>query len=75
MNTISEVTLNKELIKKWVKLTYIDNANFQKWEVTDIFDWGFEANDLTETKDFYFNELQLGWEITWLDRLLYINKK
>ena len=74
-NLISEVTSNKELIKAGVKLTYMDNANFQKWEVTEIFDWGFEANDWVDTKDFYFNELQLGWEITWLDKLLYVNKK
>jgi hypothetical protein len=37
-NLISEVTLNKELIKAGVKLTYMDNSNFQKWEVTKIFD-------------------------------------
>jgi hypothetical protein len=53
----------------------MDNSNFQKWEVTKIFDWGFEASDWVNTTDFYFNELQLGWEITWLDKLLYVNKK
>jgi len=71
----SEVELNKELIKKWVRLTYMDHCNFNRWEVTNVFGWGFEAKNDYETRDFYFNELQLGWEITWLDKLLYINKK
>lgn len=65
INTLkSEVELNRKLIVRNDVLFYTDNANCQKWTVTELFDGGFEAKDEFETRDFYFEELQLGWSIS-----------
>ena len=61
---MSEVELNKELIRVGDKLYYSDATNFETWAVTELFEGGFEAKDDEETKDFYFDELQKGWDIS-----------
>lgn len=63
-NMTNEVTLNAKTIEVGDVLIYVDNANAQRWTVTDVFEGGFEANDGYETKDFFFNELQIGWSIS-----------
>lgn len=60
----NEVTLNRKLILVDDVLFYTDDANSQKWTVTELIEGGFEANDGYETKDFMFNELQNGWSIS-----------
>jgi len=56
---ISEVERNQKLIRLG------DVVNFEhNWEVVELFDGGFSIKDDYETKDFMFNELQLGWTIS-----------
>lgn len=60
----SIVEKNSNLVTVGDRLVYIDAANFNIWTVTEVFDGGFEAQNDYETKDFYFNELQYGWDFT-----------
>lgn len=60
----SEVEKNQKLINVNDVLIYCDDANCEKWVVTELFNGGFEAKNDYETKDFYFNELQIGWSIS-----------
>ena len=60
----SELELNPHLLVAGDVVYYSDAANFQRWEVTELFDGGFEAKDGYETKDFYFNGLQIGWQLS-----------
>ena len=61
-NLISEVEKNQKLMLVGDSITYIDNCNFQRWNVTELFDGGFIAIDSDGYEDiFYFNSLQLGW--------------
>lgn len=71
----SEVERNAELIRINDVLYYTDGDNCQKFIVSDLFEGGFEANEIglydaeddseiIGVKDFYFNELQFGWEIS-----------
>ncbi len=64
IDKVSEVELNKSEIKVGFVLYYCDASNVQKWIVTKLFCGGFEAKDDFETKDFHFNELQIGWIIS-----------
>jgi hypothetical protein len=61
---VSEVELNQKLICEGDKLIYCDNSNYQVWIVTELFEGGFEAICEGEVKDYRFNELQIGWEIS-----------
>lgn len=61
---MSEVEINKGLICEGDILYYVDSANCQRWEVIELFDGGFAAKDDYEEKDFFFSELQKGWEIS-----------
>lgn len=54
-------TINFNTLKTGDVLFYVDDANSQKWIVTDVYKDGFEATDNYETKMFYFSELQNGW--------------
>lgn len=60
----SQVELNQNSIKVSDVLIYTDNSNSERWEVTELFEGGFEAKNEFETKDFMFNELQIGWKIS-----------
>ena len=60
----SEVEINQHLIQIGDCLAYTDAANNEKWEVTELFDGGFEAKNDYEIKDFYFHQLQMGWSVT-----------
>jgi len=60
----SQVELNQKNIKVNDVLIYVDNANTQKWVVTELLEGGFEAKNDYETKDFIFSELQIGWKIS-----------
>ena len=65
INTLkSEVELNQKLIFVGDILIYCDACNCERWQVTELFDGGFEAKNDYETKDFWFNELQYGWSIS-----------
>ena len=62
---ISEVEKNQALVRIDDVLIYIDNANCEKFTVTDLFKGGFMASDSEGNEDLYFfNELELGWEFT-----------
>lgn len=62
METI-RVVGNENKVKVGVKLYYIDSTNFQKWFVTSIDEYGFEAIDSDGHEDYFvFNELQFGWQ-------------
>ena len=57
----SEVELNKELIRVGDELL----ATGGDWYiVTELFEGGFSAKCEWEENDFFFNELQLGWELS-----------
>ena len=57
----SEVELNKELIRVGDELL----ATGGDWyTVTELFEGGFSAKCEWEENDFFFNELQLGWELS-----------
>lgn len=60
----SEVEKNRDFIRPGDVLFYIDDANVTRYEVREIFDGGFSAEDDYETKDFYFHELQKGWQLS-----------
>ena len=57
----SQVESNQKLLNVNDTLIYQDSVNYQEWVVTELFEGGFEAKDDYENKDFYFNELQIGW--------------
>lgn len=61
---MNDVSLNQKTIEVGDVLLYVDDANTQKWNVTDVFEGGFEATDGFETKDYLFSELQNGWTIS-----------
>lgn len=58
---MSEVEKNQARVQVGVVLYFIDCCNFQKWEVTELFEGGFVAKDDYEEKDFWFDELQISW--------------
>lgn len=60
----SEVERNQNRVIVGDVLLYIDGENCQKWEVIELFDGGFEAKDNYETRDFWFHELQYGWQFS-----------
>lgn len=60
----SQLEKNQNNLKVTDIVFYIDNSNCEKWEVTELFEGGFEAKNEFETKDFIFNELQIGWSIS-----------
>lgn len=62
----SEVQRNQKLILEGDVLFYTDNSNSQKWVVQSLFKGGFVAFSIDVEQDdvFFFNELQLGWEIS-----------
>lgn len=45
-------------------LWYTDASNNQLWIITELFEGGFTAKDEYEIKDFYFDKLQNGWDLT-----------
>jgi len=45
-------------------LNYIDTANFQTWTIVELFEGGFTAKDDYETKDYFYDELQTGWQVS-----------
>ena len=58
-----KVVDNTELVKAGVRLIYSDACNYQKWEVTEVYEDGFEAIDDEGFEDYFeFNSLQNGWE-------------
>jgi len=60
----SQVEKNQAKLKVGDVIFYTDNSNCEKWEVTELFEGGFEAKGEFETKCFLFNELQVGWSIS-----------
>lgn len=61
----SEVERNQKLIRVGDKLFYTDDSNSESWVITELFKGGFEAkNVLGDIDIFFFNYLQLGWEIS-----------
>lgn len=60
----SEVETNRDFIRPGDVLFYIDAGNSIRYEVVEIFDGGFAAKDDYETKDYYFHELQKGWQLS-----------
>ena len=62
---ISEVERNQKLVRVNDVLIYIDNANCDRFIVTELFKGGFVAkNEIEEENVYFFSELQLGWEFT-----------
>lgn len=60
----SEVQLNQNNLRVEDKLIYSDESNCESWVITELFTGGFEAKNDYETKDFMFDQLQLGWSIS-----------
>lgn len=60
----SEVELNQNNLRVNDKLIYCDDSNSESWVITELFEGGFEAKNDCETKDFMFDELQLGWSVS-----------
>lgn len=62
---ISEVERNQKLVRVNDVLIYIDNANCERFIVTELFKGGFVAeNELREENVYFFSELELGWTFT-----------
>jgi hypothetical protein len=57
-------TTDREFVKVGSTLIYSDSCNYQKWVVTELFEGGFLAEDDYEERDFWFDKLQKGWELT-----------
>ena len=60
----SQLEKNQTNLKVTDIVFYTDDSNCEKWEVTELFEGGFEAKGEFETKYFMFNELQIGWSIS-----------
>jgi hypothetical protein len=60
----SQLEKNQTNLKVTDIIFYADDSNCEKWEVTELFEGGFEAKGEFETKDFMFSELQIGWSIS-----------
>ncbi len=58
----SEVEKRSSEVKAGMILYYVDSANCQKWNVQEVFEDGFLANDGKEEEAFFFYELQYGWQ-------------
>lgn len=75
---ISELEINQKLLIVGDVIIYLDNTNFERFTVTDLFDGGFVAVDSEGTENVYFfSELQLGWGFnerkkTELNHLIYV---